>query len=226
MKKAVVTLNIGDYEPEITKITYPFLKGYAQKIGAEFIEITERKFPDWPASAEKFQLHEIAPQFEHCLFVDADAFIAPDTPDLHEMFNDKSVVFFNGLDNRLDRFKADIYSRRSGSRVGACTWLVGCTDWTAADLWQPPADFDAAVKNISLMWSEAKTGQCQHAHLIDDYQLSCNIARYGLKVKSVNGLCEELRRNPEWFVHLYNCSSYEKLRAIRARLDAMGVAYP
>lgn len=229
MNKLLVTLNIGGgYAPEIVKLTQPFQAQYAQKIGAEYHIITERKFAHTalPLNVEKFQLHTIAPEFEYTLFIDADAWISPDCPDLFEMFGDKGTVFFNGIDNRLDRFAADNYSRRSGSRVGACTWLVGCSDWTAADLWAPPEDWAAAVNSISLMWCEEKTGHCRQPHLIDDYQLSSNIARYGLKVKTVNDLAKDMGRQNTWFAHLYNCDPHLKVIEIRRRLDEMGISYP
>ncbi len=65
MKKILYTLNVPDadgneYAPEIRKITYPFLKAWAYKIGAEFFEITERKFPEMPPVYEKFQIYELS----------------------------------------------------------------------------------------------------------------------------------------------------------------------
>ncbi len=227
MKKALVTLNINDFCPEITRLTYPLMKTWAYKIGAEFIEITERQFPEIPIlNYEKFQLQEITADYDYTYFLDADALVSPDTPDWAELVNDKSIVLFNGVDNRLNRFRASHYSRRSGSKVGACTWNVICSDWTGPDLWQPPVDFAAACKNISLLLCEAKSGHCQHDHLIDDYQLSENVARYSLKVKTINGICQELGHQCGYYTHLYNCSAHAKLVAIRAKLDEWGVAYP
>jgi len=229
MKKLLITLNVdGKYAPEVVRLTQPFQAQYAKKIGAEYHIITERKFEHTglPLNVEKFQLHKIAPEFDYTLFVDADAWISPDAPDFFEMFNDKSVVFFNGIDNRLDRFAASQYSRRSNARVGACTWFVGCSDWTAADLWAPPDDWAALINTIQTLWCEAKTGQCKREHLIDDCQLSDNIARYGLKVKTINGLCEEMGRQNLWLTHLYNCPEHAKSIEIRRRLDDMGISYP
>ena len=227
MRKALVTLNIGNYLPEITRLTYPFFKIYSNKIKADFIEITERQWPHIPIpNYEKFQLHEISGNYDYTYFIDCDAWISPDTPDWAELVGDKSVVLFNGVDNRLDRFSASNYSRRSGSRIGACTWNVICSDWTGPDLWTPPDDFESACNEISLLWCEAKTGNCKRDHLIDDYQLSENIARYGLKVQTINGILEKMNRAPNHYCHLYNCPAHEKLVAIRARLDQEGISYP
>jgi hypothetical protein len=43
MKKLLITFDIN-YTKEITDITYPYMKSYADKIGADFKIITERKF--------------------------------------------------------------------------------------------------------------------------------------------------------------------------------------
>lgn len=226
MKKCVVTLNVGNYIPEICALTYPMMKLWANKIGAEWIEITEQKFADTglPLNVEKFQLSELSAHYDYTYFLDCDALVLPDAPDWAEQVNDKSIVLFNGVDNRLDRFKASNYSRRSGSRIGACTWNVICSDWTGPDLWRPPTDW-SVCSNITLLWSEAKTGNCQQKHLIDDYQLSENIARYGLKVSTINQICKDMGRENQYYEHLYNIDSRQKLLHIRNRLDIMGIAY-
>jgi len=228
MKKALVTLRIGDYLPELWRLLAPFMEAWARKIGAEFIVLTERKLTHEgcgkPLNYEKFQIYDIAPHYDWTFFLDSDAFINIDTPDWSEMVNDKSFCMFNGIDNRLNRFRATNYSRRSGSRVGACTWNVICSDWTA-DLWTPPDNFAAAVENITLQWNEARSGHCPQAHLIDDYQLSENVARFGLKVKTLVSICDEMKHPYYYFTHIYNVDPYEKIKIMRARLDEMGIRY-
>ena len=59
MKKILWTLNIGgDYAPEITSITYPLLRLYARKIGADFRRDSERRFHEWPIEVEKLQIYD------------------------------------------------------------------------------------------------------------------------------------------------------------------------
>lgn len=60
MKKALWVLNVDNYSPDITVITYPLLKAYAKKIRAEFCEITTRKYPAWPVVCEKMQIYDLA----------------------------------------------------------------------------------------------------------------------------------------------------------------------
>src|SRR5437868_865009 len=118
MKKALVTLNIGPspeqpiYEPEIFRLTSVFQEQWAKKIGAEYLVINTRQLTTEgdgkPINYEKFQLHEISSDYDWTYFIDADAFIHPDTPDWAEMVNDKGVVIYNGVDNRLDRMEPTI----------------------------------------------------------------------------------------------------------------------
>lgn len=58
-KVCVYTLNIGDWLPELTAVTIPYIEMYAKKIGADFKIITERKFPEFPPNYEKVQIYEI-----------------------------------------------------------------------------------------------------------------------------------------------------------------------
>lgn len=228
MKKVLVTLRIGDYLPQVWQFCRPYMEIWAKKIGAEFIVLDKRLLTvegdGKPLNYEKFQLRNIAPRYDWTFFLDCDAWIHPDAPDWSEMVVDKSIVMMNGVDNRLNRFKASHYSRRSGSRVGACTWNVICSDWTA-DLWTPPDDYAAACENITLQWNELKTGKCPRNHLIDDYQLSENIARFGLKVKTLNDICKEMNHPLHYYQHIYNCDDYDKLQAMRSRLNDLGIPY-
>ena len=59
-RKTLYTLCVNDYEPMIRELTYPLMMAYADKIGAVFEVITERKFPDWPIPVEKLQIGELA----------------------------------------------------------------------------------------------------------------------------------------------------------------------
>lgn len=47
-EKVLFTLNIDNYAPAITELTYPLLYSYADKIHADFHVIRQRRFPDWP----------------------------------------------------------------------------------------------------------------------------------------------------------------------------------
>src|SRR4030042_4413675 len=83
LKKTLFVLNVDDYAPEITEVTYPLLKHYAKKIGADFYEIRERKFPDFPPVYEKLQIYQLAQEMgnDWNIYIDSDALVHPDLID-------------------------------------------------------------------------------------------------------------------------------------------------
>src|SRR6266700_1837926 len=66
MKTTIHLLNVGDYTPEITALTYPLIRCYAARIGVEIFIIKERKSPNWTISYEKLQIFDLAR--EHRLY--------------------------------------------------------------------------------------------------------------------------------------------------------------
>ena len=84
LKKTIFTVNVDNFAPEVTEITFPYIKAYAHKIGAEFFEITARKNPDKPPAYEKFQIYDLGRLMRNDwnIFFDADTLIHPDYPDI------------------------------------------------------------------------------------------------------------------------------------------------
>ena len=81
MKKLLVTLNINDFDKEITELTFPYMKEYAQNIGADFYIIKERKFLNLPVMLEKFQIYDISKDYDWIIYLDADCIINPKAKD-------------------------------------------------------------------------------------------------------------------------------------------------
>jgi hypothetical protein len=224
MKKQIVTLDInGDYAPELKKLTMPTIEHYAHKIGADFNVIKEEKFKLDPKSGhggEKFQLYELSNGYDWTIFLDADALVHPNTPDWTEMVT-KDVVLFHGLDNRFVRFKSTDYSRRSKCIIGACTWCTMHSDW-CRDLWHPPTmSWEESLAHISPIWDEVRTGLCPSEHLIDDFTVSENIARFGLKCQTIVDLYKLCPG--EYFFHLYNVDLMTKIVETKKVMTKWGV---
>ena len=194
VKKTVFTLNIDGYASEITALTYPLIEAYARKIGADFHIISERKFPEWPLTYEKLQIYELAQQMENDwnIYIDSDALVHPDTPDLTTLLPRDTVAHF-GKDLAPVRWKIDRFFKRDGRNIGSGNWLAVASD-LCIDLWKPLDDLtpQEAIANISPTVAELRSGVINKAHLIDDYTLSRNIAKYGLKCKIFRELFEEL----------------------------------
>lgn len=247
MKKTIFTLAVDDYAPEITALTFPLMQRYADKIGAEFFVIRERKFPDhYPAVFEKLQIHALGRDMgnDWNIFFDADALIHPDMFDLTAHLS-KDTVFHHGADPASIRFASDEYFRRDGRNISSCNWCTVASDW-CLDLWRPPEEpLDDLVQNITTTaeesrrarefgagWRtawlptvkgavanegmgfatvelpdktfvrlESETGtECKAvvtpSHLIDDYVLSRNIARFGLKFERMRDVLTRMKLDP------------------------------
>ena len=85
MKINIFTLNINNYCPEMMELTVPLMKNYATKIGAEFIEITERKFPDFHIHYEKLQIYELGKDSDWNVFFDGDVIVNNSMIDIRKL---------------------------------------------------------------------------------------------------------------------------------------------
>jgi len=203
-KKTVYLLNIGNYEPEITELTYPTIEAWADKIRADVFVITERKFGEWPVTYEKLQIHELAKKRkdEWAIYLDSDALVHPELPDMTELMSG-DVVAHNAVDFAPLRWTYDDYFRRDGRNIGSANWFACASAW-CLDLWRPLDDLtpEEAEKNIHLTVPESRIMKPEH--LIDDYALSRNIARFGLKVTTLTDLWKRANLGTaEFFFHQY-----------------------
>lgn len=217
-KKCVFVLNIGDYAPEITAITYPNLIHYATRIDASFYRITERKFPGWPLCYEKLQIYQLAQDMnlDWIIYVDSDALIHPDTPDFTAHLPRNSVAHVLA-DMASVRWKYDRFFKRDGRNIGSANWFTVCSD-LGIDLFRPLDDMtmEEAIGNIYPTWREGNHGVDQK-HLLDDYVLSRNIAKYGLKFITLISLLTQLGMPTNFWHHQYTWNNEEKLQMIVAK---------
>ena len=217
MKKTIFTLDVDNYAPEIIKITRPYLEKYAEKIGADLYVINERKFPDMPAVYEKLQIYELGKEMKNDwnIFFDADALIHPETIDFTALLS-KDTVACNRIDMALVRWKPDKYFLRDGRNIGWGNWNAFASD-QCLDLWKPLDDLtlEEAVKNIYPTNAEKLSGIVP-SHLIDDYTLSRNVARFGLKHKTLKDILKEQGlEDAEFFWHEYTINKEVKIAMLQ-----------
>lgn len=180
-KKTVYTLIVDNYAPNLTAITLPFMQRYAEKIGADFHIISDRKFPDAPVVYEKFQIYELGKEHgnDWNIFFDADTLIHPDFWDVTSCIG-KDMTVSHGTDFVPHRFAPNGYHMRDGRMIGKGNWLAIFSDW-CLDYYRPlDIPLEDAIKDIYPTVDEARFG-ITPCHLIDDYTVSQNIARFGLK---------------------------------------------
>ncbi len=226
MRKTLWTLNVGNYAPEICAITYPLLKGYAEKIGAEFRVITERRFPDFPVVYEKLQIRELGRDSDWNVYIDSDALIHPDLYDVTEVLPRDTVAHW-GSDFAPRRWRYDEYFRRDGRHIASCNWFTVASNW-CLDLWTPlDIPLEEAIGNTQTTLLER---QCSAAieprHLIDDYTLSRNIARFGLKFDTFAAINERRRDKAPYWWHAHLLDEAQKLERIKNGFSGWGLDIP
>jgi hypothetical protein len=220
IKKTIYLLDINDYAPEIKKLTFPYIKRYAEKIGAEIYIIKERKFPNFPITYEKLQIYELAKKHKNDwnIYIDFDTLIHPETIDFTNYIS-KDTVLHNGADFANVRWRYDEYFLRDGRNIGSCNWMTIASDW-CVDLWAPlNIPLKEALNNIEPTQIENKTVIIKE-HLIDDYVLSRNIAKFGLKFKKITDLKKDIGlENANFFFHIYLTNPKEKLKEMKKIID-------
>lgn len=216
-KKTIYLLNIEDYAPEITAITYPLIYSYADKIGANVFKITERKFPGFPVVYEKLQIYELAQEHSNdwSIYIDSDALVHPETVDFTRFLH-RDTVAHNGADMSAVRWEHDRYFDRDGRHIGSCNWLTIASDW-CIELWRPLDDLtlEEALGRIHPTVNESNTIITKE-HLIDDYVLSRNIAKYGLKFTTLTDLMPTIGLQGANFLwHQYTIPIDEKVTQMK-----------
>lgn len=228
IKKTIFTLCVDNYAPEITALTYPLIKRYAQKIGADFHVITERKYPEFAPVYEKVQIYDLAQQMENTwnIYIDSDALVHPDTPDWTQ-FIPLDTVAHNGRDMAPIRWKFDRFFQRDGRKIGSCNWMT-FGSYQCIELWKPLDDLtqEEALENINPIVHELNT-VVDRKHLIDDYTLSRNIAKYGLKFTTLRDIFQPWGfQDGNWFWHQYTHPGEVKVVMMRQQLINWGIVKP
>lgn len=224
ISKAVYVVNIDNYYPEIVELTLPLIKNYAQKIGATLIQITSRKFPEYPIPYEKLQIREYAKTFgfDWNIYIDIDAIVHPDLFDVTVLLP-KDTILHNGIDMASNRWTYDEYFLRDGRNIGSCNWFTVASDW-CLDLWKPLDDLtlDEALANIHPIQGEVNV-HITPDHLLDDYTLSRNIAKYGLKTTTMSDLLTKVGQfGNNYFWHEYQMPKPERVKNMCAIIKNWG----
>jgi len=226
IKKTIYTLNVNDYNKDITDITYPLMEDYAKKINAEFVIIKDRKFPSFPPNYEKLQIFELGKDNDWSIYIDSDVLVHPDLFDFTPHLN-KDTVLHWGNDLAGNRWKYDQYFLRDGRHISSCNWFTIASDW-CIDLWKPLDDItlEEALANINPVVPES-TKLISAAHLLDDYILSRNIAKYGLKFTTCKEIFQRVDKdnpgNMNYFRHEYLMSEVDKVNVLKKAVKDWGL---
>lgn len=173
MKKCCVhVLDIGNYFPELKELTLLTIERFCEKINASLNIIKERKFHDWPMLTEKLQIYEDGFHYDQNILLDLDILIHPDCYDPFE--NNIPETYCSFKDNYYANTQLntnDLYFKRDGRNIGISGCAVFTTKYTH-DLWEFPEDLTKEVLLDNIL---------QERKIVDEYIMSRNFAKYGLK---------------------------------------------
>jgi|GEM_PF-5003371 len=82
---AVVSVAVGQNALDLSKLTWPRMRKYAEFVGADFVGITDDKVPAWPV-ANKFRVGITCSRYERVLYLDADTWVMPGAGNAFEQF--------------------------------------------------------------------------------------------------------------------------------------------
>ena len=217
MRKLIHVVNINDFFPELFALTYPTIRSYAERNGYMINMITERKFPDYPINYEKMQVYEDGKDAEVNILCDADMLIHPKFPDVTTFLQRDSIAF---NDNYNISWKYHVeripYFMRDGRDVGIATNFVVTSDWTH-DAWEPIPLSAKDIENLAKKEiTESGNGSEGRGwgHYADEFAISFNMAKYGLKYTGVTW--EDWMR--PWLVHTGTGNKQESLEMARRTL--------
>jgi hypothetical protein len=217
LRKLIHVVNINDFFPELFALTYPTIRSYAERNGYMINMITERKFPDYPINYEKMQVYEDGKDAEVNILCDADMLIHPQFPDVTEFLKRDSIAFNDNYNiswkYHVDRIR---YFMRDGRDVGIATNFVVSSDWTH-DVWEPLSLSQKDIEDLAKK-ENTDTGGADGrgwGHYADEFALSYNMAKYGLKYTGVTW--EDWMR--PWLIHTGTGDKNEALQIARQTLE-------
>jgi len=91
----VFTLSIGSHHSKVSKLTLPSIKEYADKIGADFLNITEHNNEYITQKWNKFYIYELLNKYKRILYLDTDLIIREDCPNLFDVVPENKLGMFN-----------------------------------------------------------------------------------------------------------------------------------
>ena len=94
-KNLVLTISVGDYYQELSKLTSPFIKKYAEKIGADFLNIDGFNSEYITQKWNKFHIHDLLNKYERIIYFDIDILIREDCPNLFDIVPKNKLGMFN-----------------------------------------------------------------------------------------------------------------------------------
>ena len=174
LKKIIHILNIDNFFPELFELCFPTVERYAKKHGYDINVITERKFPEWHINYEKMQVWEDGKDADVNVLMDADVLVHPMMKDFAFIvpptligFNDN---YFMRTKFRVKNSNHELAFLRDQRNIGVASNLVVAHKAT-----------HCVFEPLDITPEEGREMCLVREGDIDEYTISYNMAKYGLK---------------------------------------------
>ena len=92
-------------------ITRDSIKSYAERCGADYIELTGDQHPNW-TMANKYRLHNVSSTYEKTLYLDCDVLVNPNSPNLFKATPDDKISAYDEYETWKDTDSIDWIQRQ------------------------------------------------------------------------------------------------------------------
>lgn len=168
MRKEIFVVDVDDYLPELTRHTLPSIKRYAEKIGAGFTVIDERKYPEVSPTYEKMQIFERGKDNDWNILLDLDMYIHEAMYDVTDLVPEGHVGVWMSYEPELTIKEDEYIEFHQGDSIAATNFVV--TSSAQHDVWEP---FDEPI--------EKYVSRMKRPFVLDEYCFGRNLKKHGYK---------------------------------------------
>lgn len=91
---AVCVIPANELAMELLSVTRSSIKRYADKCGADYIELRGDQHPNWPM-ANKYRLHKVTTAYKKTLYLDVDVLVRHTAPNIFEITPDDKISAYD-----------------------------------------------------------------------------------------------------------------------------------
>lgn len=91
---AICVIPANELANTLLDSTRASIKDYAEKCGADYIELTGNQYPEWPM-ANKYRLHSVAKTYKKTLYLDCDVLIKRSAPNIFKETPDDKISAYD-----------------------------------------------------------------------------------------------------------------------------------
>jgi hypothetical protein len=206
---AVVSIAVGQKALDLSKLTWPRMREYAESIGADFVTITDDQFPEYPMG-NKFRIGAVSARYDRVAYLDVDIWLRPNVgslfdqfapgvvwmhPDIDVMAGPKHEEWLAGETRKLEQ-EQSITMTESRCRNSGVVIFDRCH----AGIWSPPPGRTSTRHVSEQMWVEY---QAQQSATIRDLPPEFNCQWYWRDFSKMEKTAK--------VIHLANCPHGERI---------------